>query len=159
MAAAIYAGSFDPITNGHVAIIRAGLIAFERLIVAVLTNPGKQPLFSLDERIEMIREAVGDDPCVEVDQFGRGLLVDFAGKKKVQVLLRGLRAAGDFEYELQMANMNHHLSPGVVTVFIAANSYSYVSSSLVKEVASLGGNLEGIVPDGVEARLREKFPG
>jgi len=157
MSNAVYAGSFDPITNGHVAIIRAGLVAFERIIVAVLTNTSKQPLFSVDERMEMIRDAFGDDPRVEVDRFDRGLLVDYARAKGVRVVLRGLRAAGDFEQELQMANMNRHLSPEIETVFIGANDYFYLSSSLIKEVAALGGELHGVVPDLTERRLREKF--
>ena len=157
MSNAVYAGSFDPITNGHVAIIRAGLVAFERIIVAVLTNTSKQPLFSVEERMEMIRDTFGDDPRVEVDRFDRGLLVDYARAKGVRVVLRGLRAAGDFEQELQMANMNRHLSPEIETVFIGANDYFYLSSSLIKEVAALGGKLQGVVPDLAERRLREKF--
>ncbi|MBA4180816.1 MAG: pantetheine-phosphate adenylyltransferase [Anaerolinea sp.] len=157
MADAVYAGSFDPITNGHVAIIRAGLVAFDRIIVAVLTNTSKQPLFSVDERIEMITHALEGDPRVEVDRFDRGLLVDYARSKGVNVLLRGLRAAGDFEYELQMANMNSHLNPSVQTVFIGANDYFFVSSTLIKEIASLGGNLGGVVPRCVEEKLRATF--
>lgn len=157
MSAAVYAGSFDPITNGHVAVIRAGLVAFERIIVAVLANTSKQPLFSIDERIEMITEALGGDPRVEVDRFDDGLLVEYARRKGVRVVLRGLRAVGDFEYELQMANMNRHLGAGIETVFIMANEYFFVSSSLIKEAAALGGDVRGIVPDLVERRLREKF--
>lgn len=155
--AAIYAGSFDPITNGHVAVIRSGLIAFDRIIVAVLTNTAKQPLFSVEERVECIRDAVGDDPRVEVDRFDDGLLVDYARNKGVRVLLRGLRAVGDFEQEIQMANMNRHLAPGIETVFIMANDYFYISSTLIKEVAKLGGNLHGVVPGLVEKRLCAKF--
>lgn len=155
---AVYAGSFDPITNGHVAIIRAGLVAFDRIIVAVLTNAGKKPLFTVDERIAMIRESLGDDPRVEVDRFDDGLLVEYARSKGVNVVLRGLRAVGDFDSELQMATMNRNLAPGIVTTFIMANDYFFVSSSLIKEVASLGGDLNGIVPELVERRLREKFP-
>ncbi len=157
MSDAIYAGSFDPITNGHVAIIRAGLVAFEHIIVAVLTNSGKAPLFSVEERVEMIRNAVEDDPRVEIDRFDDGLLVDYARSKGVRVVLRGLRAVGDFEHELQMANMNRHLGPGIETVFIMANDYFFVSSTLIKEAATLGGNLHGIVPELVEKRLRAKF--
>ena len=155
--AAIYAGSFDPITNGHVAVIRSGLVAFERIIIAVLTNTAKKPLFSVEERMELILDAVGADPRVEVDRFDDGLLVDYARKKDVRVLLRGLRAVGDFEHELQMANMNRHLAPGVETVFIMANDYFYVSSTLIKEAAALGGNLKGTVPALVEKKLRVKF--
>ena len=158
--AAIYAGSFDPITNGHVAVIRSGLVAFDRIIVAVLTNSTKKPLFSVDERMEMIRDAVGrdgNDGNVEVDRFDHGLLVDYAKSKGVRVLLRGLRAVGDFEHELQMANMNRHLAGGIETVFIMANDYFYVSSTLIKEAAALGGNLHGMVPELVEKQLRVKF--
>lgn len=158
--AAIYAGSFDPITNGHVSVIRSGLVAFDRIIVAVLTNTAKKPLFSVEERMEFIMDAVGNSDSqgrVEVDRFDDGLLVDYAKKKDVRVLLRGLRAVGDFEHELQMANMNRHLAPGVETVFIMANDFFYVSSTLIKEAAKLGGNLHGMVPDLVERKLREKF--
>ena len=157
MSAAIYAGSFDPITNGHVAIIRAGLVAFDRIIVAVLTNTSKQPLFGVEERIEFIRNAVGEDSRVEIDRFDRGLLVDYAKSKGVNVVLRGLRAVGDFEHELQMANMNRHLGPGIETVFIMANDFFFVSSSLIKEAAALGGELTGIVPELVAERLRARF--
>jgi pantetheine-phosphate adenylyltransferase len=154
---AVYAGSFDPITNGHVAIIRSGMVAFDKIIVAVLTNTAKKPLFSVDDRMLMIRDAMGEDPRVEVDRFDDGLLVNYAREKGVRVILRGLRAVGDFEHELQMANMNRHLAPGIETVFIMANDYFYVSSTLIKEAAALGGDLHGIVPELVEKRLREKF--
>ncbi len=157
MPAAIYAGSFDPITNGHVAIIRSGLFAFDRIIVAVLTNPSKSALFSVEERMNMIRTAFGDDPRVETDSFDHGLLVDYAQSKGVNVLLRGLRAVGDFDTELQMASMNRNLAPSVTTMFIMANDYFFVSSTLIKEVAALGGNLSGMVPENVEAKLRGKF--
>ena len=157
MSSAVYAGSFDPITNGHVAIIRSGLVAFDRIIVAVLTNTTKQPLFSVDERVEMIRDALDDDPRVEVDRFDHGLLTDYARGKGVDVILRGLRAAGDFEHELQMANMNRQLGPGIETVFISAGDYFFVSSTLVKEAASLGGDVKGVVPPLVEKKLRDKF--
>jgi pantetheine-phosphate adenylyltransferase len=157
VASAVYAGSFDPITNGHAAIIQTGLVAFERIVIAVLTNASKAPLFSVEERIEMIKDAVKDDARVEVDRFDRGLLVDYARSKGIRVILRGLRAVGDFEYELQMANMNRHLAPGITTVFVPANDYFFVSSTLVKEAASLGGDLKGVVPDLVERKLREKY--
>jgi pantetheine-phosphate adenylyltransferase len=157
MTAAIYAGSFDPITNGHVSIVRSGLVAFERIIVAVLTNSKKQPLFDADERIAMIKDALKGDPRVEVDLFEDGLLVDYARAKNVRVVLRGLRAVGDFEHELQLANMNRHLDPNIETVFIMASDYFFVSSSLIKEAASLGGDLRGVVPELVEKKLREKF--
>lgn len=157
MASAVYAGSFDPITNGHVAIIQTGLVAFDRIVIAVLTNASKSPLFSVEERIEMIKDAVKDDARVEVDRFDRGLLVDYARSKGISVVLRGLRAVGDFEYELQMANMNRHLAPGITTVFVPANDYFFVSSTLVKEAASLGGGVKGVVPELVERKLREKY--
>jgi pantetheine-phosphate adenylyltransferase len=133
------------------------LVAFDRIIVAVLTNTAKKPLFSVDERMECISDAMGGEPRVEVDRFDDGLLVDYARKKDVRVLLRGLRAVGDFEHELQMANMNRHLASGIETVFIMANDYFYVSSTLIKEAAALGGNLHGTVPELVEKKLRVKF--
>lgn len=157
MASAIYPGSFDPITNGHLAIIRAGLVAFERIIVAVVRNPSKSALFGAEERMALIREVVGEDERVEVDSFGGGLLVDYAQRKGVAVLLKGLRPVGDFDTELQMAAMNRKLAPGIVTVFIPANDHFFVSSSLIKEVASLGGSLSNMVPEAVERRLRAKF--
>ena len=157
MSAATYAGSFDPITNGHVSIIHSGLVVFDRIIVAVLSNSKKQALFSVEDRIEMIADAVKGDPRVEIDRFDDGLLVDYARKKGVRVVLRGLRAVGDFEYELQMANMNRHLDAEIETVFLMASDYFFVSSSLIKEAASLGGDLKGIVPDLVEKKLRDKF--
>lgn len=161
MSAAIYPGSFDPITNGHVSIIESGLVAFDRLVVAVLNNPKKKPMFSVEERVEMIRgslhEIGADDAQVEVDTFD-GLLVDYAKKKQVRVILRGLRAVADFEYELQMANMNRHLNEDVETVFIMANdAYFYVASNLVKEAASLGGDVWKLVPECVEHKLRERL--
>ena len=157
MSAAIYAGSFDPITNGHVSIVRSGLVAFDKIIVAVLTNSKKQPLFTAEERVAMIRDALKGDPRVEVELFEDGLLVDYARSKNVRVVLRGLRAVGDFEHELQLANMNRHLNPNIETVFIMASDYFFVSSSLIKEAASLGGDLRGVVPELVEKKLREKF--
>ncbi len=157
MSAAIYAGSFDPITNGHVSIIHSGLVVFDRIIVAVLSNSKKQSLFTVEERIEMIADAVKGDPRVEIDRFDDGLLVDYARKKGVRVVLRGLRAVGDFEYELQMANMNRHLDSAIETVFLMASDYFFVSSSLIKEAASLGGDVRGVVTDLVAKKLREKF--
>lgn len=159
MTTAIYPGSFDPITNGHLSILRSGLVAFDKIIVAVLTNPKKSSLFTVEERIEMIRETIGDDPRVEVDSFD-GLLVEYAKRKDVRVVLRGLRAVADFEYELQMANMNRHLNENVETVFIMANDiYFYVSSNLVKEAAKLGGQVEKLLPPGVYERVKEKLKG
>ena len=163
MSTAIYPGTFDPITNGHVSIIESGLVAFERIVVAVLHNPKKAPLFSVEERVDLIREAV-EEACgperarrVEVDAFD-GLLVEYARRKGVRVVLRGLRAVADFEYELQMANMNRHLDERLETVFIMANdAYFYVASGLVKEVAALGGDVSKLVPSRVAARLRERL--
>lgn len=161
MTYAIYPGSFDPITNGHASIIASGLVAFERITVAVLHNDTKRPLFSVDERIEMIRDTVveiGADPeRVEVDRFD-GLLVDYCRRKQARVILRGLRAVADFEYELQMANMNRHLNEEIETVFLMANdAYFYVASNLVKEVTRLGGDVSKLVPAAVVARLRAKL--
>jgi pantetheine-phosphate adenylyltransferase len=157
MSVAIYPGSFDPITNGHVSIIKGGLVVVDRLIVAVLSNPKKQSLFSVQERIDMIRETVGDETRIEVDSFD-GLLVDYCRRKNVKVVLRGLRAVADFEYELQMANMNRHLFEGMETVFLMANdAYFYVSSNIVKEAASLGGDVSALVPPNVSLRLKEKL--
>jgi pantetheine-phosphate adenylyltransferase len=157
MTSAIYAGTFDPITNGHVGVIRSGLVAFENVIVAVLTNAKKTPLFTVDERIEMIRDSVQGDPRVEIDRFDDGLLVDYAKRKNVRVVLRGLRAVGDFEHELQLANMNRHLDHDIETFFVMASDYFFVSSSLIKEAASLGGDVRGVVTDLVAKKLRDKF--
>ncbi len=156
MTVAIYPGSFDPITNGHVSIIRSGLVAFERVIIAVLGNPKKQSLFSVAERMEMLRETFPNETRIEFDSF-EGLLVDYARRKGARCVLRGLRAVADFEYELQMANMNRHLHPAMETVFIMANdAYFYVSSNLVKEVARLGGDVSALVPPTVAQRLTAK---
>jgi pantetheine-phosphate adenylyltransferase len=153
---AIYPGSFDPLTNGHVDIIQRGSRFFDRIIVAVLVNVDKAPLFSASERVEIARDVFGDRPNVEVDTFG-GLLVEYARSRRASVIVRGLRAVSDFEYELQMALMNRHLSPDVETIFMMpAEPYTYVSSRLVKEVVALGGSVEGLVPELVERRLREK---
>ena len=158
MSVAIYPGSFDPLTNGHLSIIKGGLVVVDKLIVAVLSNPKKQSLFSVEERIELIREAVGvDEQRIEVDSFN-GLLVDYCRKKGVKVVVRGLRAVADFEYELQMANMNRHLYEDMETVFLMANdAYFYVSSNIVKEAASLGGDVSALVPPNVSARLKAKL--
>lgn len=158
MSVAIYPGSFDPLTNGHLSIIKGGLVVVDKLIVAVLSNPKKQSLFSVDERIELIREAVGiDEQRIEVDSFD-GLLVDYCRKKDVKVVVRGLRAVADFEYELQMANMNRHLYEDMETVFLMANdAYFYVSSNIVKEAASLGGDVSALVPPNVSVRLTAKL--
>jgi len=154
---AIYPGSFDPITNGHLDLIERGCRLFDKLIVSILRNETKQPLFSVEERIEMLGEVVGDYPNVAVDSFG-GLLVDYAAQNNATVLLRGIRAISDYEYELQMALMNRRLRPDIETVFMmASEAYSFISSRLVKEVFGLGGDIEGLVPPSVERRLRNRF--
>jgi len=152
---AVYPGSFDPITYGHLDLIARGARLFDSLIVAILRNEHKQPLFSVDERIEMLTEVLnGRYPNVAVDSFD-GLLVDFAEKCGASVILRGIRAISDYEFELQMALMNRRLHPAVETVFLmAGEAYSFISSRLVKEVFSLGGNISGLVPPSVEMRLR-----
>ena len=154
---AIYPGSFDPITNGHLDLIQRGSRLFDRLIVAILRNETKSPLFSVQERMQMLREVVKDYPNVEVDSFG-GLLVDYAGKRGAQVLLRGIRAISDYEYELQTALMNRRLKPELETVFLlASEAHSFISSRLVKEVFGLGGNISGLVPHSVEERLQRRM--
>lgn len=153
---AIYPGSFDPLTNGHVDIIHRGARLFDRIVIAVLINLEKAPLFTVPERVDIARDAFKGWPNVEVDTFD-GLLVDYARRKQASVIVRGLRAVSDFEYEMQMALMNRRLNGEVETVFMMpAEPYTYVSSRLVKEVVALGGSVHGLVPDSVEARLREK---
>ena len=153
---AVYPGSFDPLTNGHVDIIERGTHLFEKIIVAILVNAEKSPLFSMQERVEIVREAFRGSPNVEVDTFD-GLLVDYVERRKANVIVRGLRALSDFETEFQMALMNRRLSPNVETVFMMpAEQYTYISSRLIKEVFSLGGQVRGLVPEIVETRLKEK---
>jgi pantetheine-phosphate adenylyltransferase len=155
---AIYPGSFDPITNGHLDLIQRGSRLFDRLVVSILRNETKEPLFTVEERIEMLREVVYVYPNVEVDSF-HGLLVDHAAARQATVLLRGIRAISDYEYELQMALMNRRLRPDIETVFLLAQeAYSFISSRLVKEVFSLGGDISGLVPPGVEARMHRQLP-
>ncbi|MBZ5728625.1 MAG: pantetheine-phosphate adenylyltransferase [Acidobacteriia bacterium] len=154
---AIYPGSFDPITNGHLDLIQRGSRMFDTLIVSILRNDAKEPLFSVEERIEMLLEVVHVYPNVEVDSFG-GLLVDHATAHSATVLLRGIRAISDYEYELQMALMNRRLRPDIETVFMMANeAYSFISSRLVKEVFGLGGSISGLVPPSVEVRMRQRL--
>ena len=154
---AIYAGSFDPLTRGHEDLIRRSLSFVDQLIVAIAANPAKQPLFTFEERATFIRDAVGDDPRVEVHQF-QGLLVDFAHQMGARLFIRGLRAVSDFEYEYQMALMNRHLSSDQETVFMVPSlDTTYISASLVREVARFGGKLEGLVHPSVAEALRQKF--
>jgi pantetheine-phosphate adenylyltransferase len=153
---AIYPGSFDPVTNGHLDLIERGEKMFDLLIVAVLQNSEKQPLFSVSERIEMLREVTKQWSGVEVDVFD-GLLVDYARKRGAGVILRGIRAVSDYEYELQMALMNRKLEPRLETVFMLPGvSYSFLSSKLVREIARLGAPLKGLVPPIVEERMKAK---
>ena len=153
---ALYPGSFDPLTNGHVDIIQRGSRLFDRIVVAILLNVEKAPLFTVEERVDIAREVFRDYPNVEVDTFD-GLLVEYARRKDASVIVRGLRAVSDFEYELQMALMNRRLNEEVETVFMMpAEPYTYVSSRLVKEVVALGGSVTGLVPSVVESRLRDK---
>jgi pantetheine-phosphate adenylyltransferase len=154
---AIYPGSFDPITNGHLDLIQRGSRLFDRLIVSILRNETKSPLFSVQERMEMLRDVVKDFPNVEVDSFN-GLVVDYAEKRGARVLLRGIRAISDYEYELQTALMNRRLRPELETVFLLSNeAYSFISSRLVKEVFGLGANISGLVPPSVEERLQRRM--
>jgi len=153
---AVYPGSFDPLTNGHVDIIARGARLFDLIIVAMLVNAEKAPLFSMDERVEIARAVFKTHPKVEVDTFG-GLLVDYVERRQAQVIVRGLRAVSDFEFEFQMALMNQRLNPKIDTVFMMpAEQYTYISSRLIKEVFALGGRVHGLVPELVEERLREK---
>jgi len=153
---AVYPGSFDPLTNGHVDIISRGARLFDRIVVAILVNAEKSPLFTMAERVDIIRAVFKDHPNVEVDTFD-GLLVDYVARRNAQVIVRGLRAVSDFEYEFQMALMNQRLNDRIQTIFMTpAEQYTYISSRLIKEVFALGGRVHGLVPDMVEARLREK---
>ncbi len=154
---AIYPGSFDPLTNGHIAIIQRGLKVFDRLVVAVANNPQKKPLFSAEERKTLIAGALGDDPRIDVDSFDT-LLVDYVRKKGVHTVLRGLRAVSDFEFEFQIANMNRHLDPDLETVFVMTGAdYFFVSASLVREVATFGGDVSAHVPANVLEALHRKL--
>jgi pantetheine-phosphate adenylyltransferase len=154
---AIYPGSFDPFTNGHLAIVQRGLKIFDGLIVAVANNREKNPLFTFQERMDLIRETLGNDPRVEVDSFD-ALLVQYAAKRRVHTVLRGLRAVSDFEYEFQLANMNRKLDPQFESVFVmTGEDYFFVSSRFVREVALYGGDLSALVPKPVQAALAVKL--
>lgn len=156
MAKALCPGSFDPVTVGHVDIIERTSRHFDQVVVAVVTNPSKAPLFDLDERKELLAEVLAHIPNVEIDSFD-GLLVDFAKERNIAVVVKGLRAVSDFDYEIQMAQMNHKLT-GIETLFMAASpKSSYLSSSLIKEVARYGGDVTGLVPDPVLKRLSDRF--
>jgi pantetheine-phosphate adenylyltransferase len=156
---AIYPGSFDPITNGHLDLIERGSALFDKLVVAILRNEEKQALFTVDERIEMLNEVVRGVANVEVASFD-GLLVDYAAQCGASVILRGIRAVSDYEYELPLALMNRRLRPEIETVFLmAGEAHSFISSRLVKEVIGLGGNIAGLVPPSVEGRLRKRLLG
>ena len=153
---AVYPGSFDPLTNGHLDIIARGARLFDRIIVAILVNAEKAPLFTVEERVDIARAVFKERANVEVDTFD-GLLVDYVERRRAQVIVRGLRAVSDFEFEFQMALMNQRLNSKIETVFMMpAEKYTYISSRLIKEVFSLGGRVHGLVPDMVEARLRAK---
>jgi pantetheine-phosphate adenylyltransferase len=156
---ALYPGSFDPITNGHLDLIQRGSALFDKLFVAILRNDEKQALFSVDERIEMLREVVQPFPNVEVGSFD-GLLVEYAAHCGASVIIRGIRAVSDYEYELQMALMNRRLRPDIETVFLmASEAHSFLSSKLVKEVIRLGGRITGLVPPSIEGKLRKRLLG
>jgi pantetheine-phosphate adenylyltransferase len=153
---AIYPGSFDPLTNGHMDLIERSSKLFDQVVAAILTNLEKQPLFTVRERVEMLESVTASLPNVTVDTFS-GLLVDYAVRKNAQVIVRGIRAFSDYEYELQMALMNRKLEPKVETVFLMpGESYTYVSSRLVKEIVHHGGSVKDLVPPAVEERLRRK---
>jgi len=161
MRRAIFPGSFDPPTNGHLDIIRRSSPLFDEIVIAVLNNPDKQPLFSVDERCDLIREilpsAECDDCSMVVESFS-GLTADFARSKNASAIIRGIRAVGDYEYELRMALMNRRLQPEIETVFLtAAEEYSFVSSTLMKQVFELGGRVDGLVPDSVIEKMRERI--
>ncbi len=154
---AIYPGFFDPITNGHLSIVERALKIFDKLIVGILSNPHKSPLFSIEERIYMIKQVLKGEPNIEVDTFD-GLLVDYAVRKKSSVVLRGLRALSDFEYEFQMALMNRKLNRDIQSIFLMTDyKWFYISSTIIKEAARFGGDVSGLVPEVVYKKLKEKF--
>lgn len=154
---AVYPGSFDPITNGHVSLVKRALQIFDKIIIAVASNPEKRPFFTLDERLEMVSKSLEDYPNVIIKSFD-GLLVEFVERCNSNIILRGLRAVSDFEYEFQLALMNRRLNRKIQSVFLMTDyRWLYLSSTIIKEAAKLGGPIEGLVPDIVERKLREKF--
>jgi pantetheine-phosphate adenylyltransferase len=154
---AVYPGTFDPVTNGHVDIAKRGLTLFDKIIVAILNNPIKETLFTVEDRAEMLEVSFKDFPHIEVDTFD-GLLVEYAAKRNSQAILRGMRAVSDFEYEFQLALMNRRLNRGVQTVFLMTGlRWIFTSSSIIKEAASFGGDIDGMVPPIVNQKLKEKF--
>jgi len=154
---AIYPGSFDPITNGHIDMVERGLRLFDKIIVCIMCNPGKETLFTIEERLEMIRESLKKFPNLEIDSFD-GLLVDYGAKRNANAILRGMRAVSDFEYEFQLALMNRKLNRKIQTVFLMTGfRWIFTSSSIIKEAASFGGDVTGMVPPMVNQKLKEKF--
>ncbi len=154
---AVYPGSFDPVTNGHIDIIHRGLKIFDRIIITILDNPAKDTLFTVEERISLLKESLNDLQNVEIDSYS-GLLVDYAEKRKVNAILRGMRAVSDFEYEFQMALMNRRLNREIQTVFLMTGlRWIFTSSSIIKEAAQFGGDIESMVPPAVKHKLQEKF--
>ncbi|MFD2616984.1 pantetheine-phosphate adenylyltransferase [Terrilactibacillus laevilacticus] len=154
---AVYPGSFDPVTYGHLDIIQRGATVFDHIVVAVLNNSRKTPLFTFEERVALLKETTKHIPNVSVDSFN-GLLVDYVKEKNLRIILRGLRAISDFEYELQISAINKHLDPNIETFFMMTNNkYSFISSSMIKETAKYHGNVKELVPESVERALLEKY--